>query len=461
MKKGYADIVLGLQFGDEGKARVIDNLAQQYDIIARFNGGSNAGHTIEHGDIKLSLHQIPSAIFYPDKTLYIGSGCVVNIQKLAKELQTVNDLGIDLSKRLKISSQATVVQPHHELLDGKLGKTVGTLGEGIGPAYADRAMRMYGDRLVHIRLGDLVDDPERFTSLIENNLKAVFPDEVFDQAAFKKALETIKDYIELDPLYMTKRVEEGAKVLFEGAQSVMLDVVKGSIPFVTSSVTIGAGAYSGGDLSPKYHRKTIGVVKALMSRVGYGPFPSEFGGKKSEEYTLERVNDKQKNTKITEKAMDIDTMIASKDPFEMGIGLRVFSGEYGATSGRPRRIGAMDLVLLNHTVQLNGIDELVITKCDVLREYSRTAMKKMPVVTGYKLDGKTVDYVPGATSAFYRVEPIIEKREGFTQDISALRSFNALPQGVKDFIKEIETASGAKVIGLGVGPKREQYIKIS
>jgi len=456
MKKGYADIVLGLQFGDEGKARVIDNLAKDYDIVARFNGGANAGHTIENDKGKVALNQVPSAIFYPQTTLYIGSGCVVNIEKLAAEIKKVEDLGVNLTKRLKISPQASIVQPHHPIIDSQMGKTVGTLKLGIGPAYADRAMRMYGERLVNVRLGDLLDDQEHFFEVIEKNLREVSKEG--DIENLKKSFEEIKKYIELDPLYLEKRVENGAKVLFEGAQSVMLDIVKGSVPFVTSSNTTAAGAYSGGDLSPKYHRKTIGVVKVIMSRVGHGPFPSEFGDKKSEEYTMAKVNGESKYTKTSESEYDVNELIKSDDPFEIGIALRVLSNEYGTVSKRPRRVGCLDLVLLNHTAKMNGVDELVITKCDLLNEYSKTKSGKMLLVTGYKLDGKIIDYVPAATSAFYRVKPIISEKNSFSQDISGVRSFEKLPEELKEFIEEIEKMSNCKVTGIGVGPKRDQYI---
>lgn len=467
MKKGFADIVLGLQFGDEGKARVIDNLAQNYDIIARFNGGANAGHTIANEKGTVALNQIPSGIFYPQTTLYIGSGCVINLEKLATEIKKITELGINLTKRFKISSQTSIIQPHHLLLDAFLGKTVGTTKNGIGPAYADRAMRMYGEKLVNIRLGDLVDDANHFFEIIAINLNDIQGqydlkiDTKQTMQALRDAFTQIKPFIELDPLYMEKRVEQGAKVLFEGAQSVMLDIVKGSVPFVTSSSTIAAAAYTGGDLSPKYHRKTIGVVKAIMSRVGYGPFPSEFGGRKSEEYSLETINGQSKNTKLTEANFAVDKLIKSSDPFEVGIALRVLSGEYGTVTQRPRRVGCFDLVLLKHTVKMNGVDEVVITKCDLLKEYSRTQNIQMPVVTEYTLDGKAIDYVPGATSAFYRVKPVIADLPVFTEDIAEVKTFAKLPQALQNFVKKIETVSGCKVIGLGTGPKRDQYIDLT
>src|SRR6185369_10578407 len=428
---------------------------------------SNAGHTIANDKGKVALNQVPSGIFYPNTTLYIGSGCVVNIEKLAAEIKSVQKLGIDLTKRLKISSLASIVQPHHVLLDGLMGGSVGTLKHGIGPAYADRAMRMYGDRLVNIRLADLVDDPKHFFSAIEINLKETESNYKIKNSGtnqtielIKKAFEEIKAFIELDPLYMEKRAEKGARILFEGAQSVMLDIVKGSVPYVTSSSTIAAGAYSGGDLSPKHHRKTIGVVKAIMSRVGHGPFPSEFGGKKSEEYTMAKMNGESKYTRDSETKYDINKLIMSDDPFDVGTALRILSGEYGTVTKRPRRVGCLDLVLLSHTAKLNCVDELFITKCDLLNEYSRTKKKTMPFVTGYKLDGKTLDYVPGATSAFYRVTPVITEKKASSENISEVRTFAELPKEIKDFVREVETASGCKVIGLGVGPKRDQYIAL-
>lgn len=465
-QKGYADIVLGLQFGDEGKARVIDNLAPNYEIIARFNGGSNAGHTITNEKGSVALHQIPSGIFYPQTTLYIGSGCVVNINKLAEEIKIVTNYGLDLTARLKISSQASIVQPHHILLDEILGKSVGTLKHGIGPAYADRAMRMYGDRLVNIRLADIMDNQKHIFSVIENNLNVIRKQYKLKVSvekeieSMKKRFAQIKPYVEIDPLYMQRRVEKGARVLFEGAQSVMLDVVKGSVPYVTSSATIAAAAYTGGDLSPKYHRKTIGVAKAIMSRVGYGPFPSEFGGKQSEEYCMETSDDKARHTKDVEAKYKIKELISSPDHFYVGVGLRILSGEYGATSARPRRIGRLDLVQLRYATKLNGVDELIITKCDVLNAYSKIKNDGIPIVAGYKLDGKTIDYVPAASDAFYRVKPIISYEKSFTEDISEIRSFDKLPTALRKHIKLIEKTSGCKVVGLGVGPKREQYISL-
>jgi adenylosuccinate synthase len=327
---------------------------------------------------------------------------------------------------------------------------------------------MYGKRVANIRFADLYDRADDFFMAALNNLRAtvkehaiqgIDEDKIIND--LKEAFIKIRSYVELDPLYMDNRVNDGANVLFEGAQSVMLDVVKGSVPYVTSSSTLAAAAYSGGDLSPKYHRKTIGIIKAVMSRVGFGPFPSEFGSFKSEAYTMEKGPDgHSKNTKAVEDKYNVEKLIKSEDPFEVGVAMRILSKEYGTVTQRPRRVGCLDLVLLSHTVRMNGVDELVITKCDLLKEYSRTKKATMPLVTQYELEEKIIDYVPGATSAFYRVKPIISERENFSGDISAITSYDKLPKAIHDFVKEVEMASNCKVVGLGVGPKRDQYISI-
>lgn len=465
LKKGFADILIGLQYGDEGKARVVDFLAKNYDIIARFNGGANAGHTIETKEgVKVALNQIPSAIFYKDKILYVGSGCVVNIEKLAKEIEKVEKLGVNLKNRLRISCQASVVQPHHILVDAEIGKTVGSTKNGIGPCYADKAFRMYGKRLLNIRLGDLLEDEKKYFENIKNNLveaakfyklKTENPETQIKNLS--SAFNLIKEYIETDTLFLQKKVERGAKVLFEGAQSVMLDVTKGSVPYVTSSSTIAPSAFVGGDLSINYYRKTIGIAKAIMSRVGNGPFASEIGGKKSEEYCM--ANEGIKYNYEVEKKYNVSDFIKSNDDFKIGIALRILSGEYGTVTKRPRRVGMFDLVQLSYAIKLNGVNDLVINKCDLLNEYSRTKYKKIPLVVSYKLGGKKIDYVPGSSDTYYKVKSEVECKEGFNYDISKIRKFDRLPKSLRNLAKFIEEFCGCKILGLGVGPKRDQFIK--
>ena len=298
MKAGFSDVLIGLQYGDEGKARIIDTIAEEYDVIARFNGGSNAGHTIETGGVRISLHQIPSGVFYRDKLLYVGSGCVVNPVKLTAEIREVESVGVSLDERFHISGLATLVQPHHVLVDRLTGSAIGTTGQGIGPAYSDRAKRLDGARLLNIRVGDLLSDRAKTFGMVSENLVHTVShrklvDFDIDQAmeAFAETAGAIVKFIEPDTLFMSKLADKGLNVLFEGAQSFMLDVVKGSVPYVTSSATLAAAAYVGGDLPPKLHRKTIGVAKAIMSRVGWGPFVSELGGARSEDYCMKPTAD--------------------------------------------------------------------------------------------------------------------------------------------------------------------------
>ncbi|MFA6024524.1 MAG: adenylosuccinate synthetase [Candidatus Gracilibacteria bacterium] len=465
---GYSDIVIGLQYGDEGKARVIDDMASDYTVVARFNGGANAGHTIEAKGLRLALRQVPSGVLYESMDLYVGSGCVIDIIKLAEEITNIEAQGIILKNRLRFSPQAGLVQPHHILMDTILGKEVGTTKNGIGPAYADRALRMNGKNTVNLRLCDLLDNEENCFSLMQANYD--YADSLYHFPSFdlpshftkmRAALEKVKDFFEEDVLYLYKKAEVGAKVLFEGAQSYMLDVNKGSVPFVTSSATCAPAAYTGGDLPPNFHHKTIGVVKALMSRVGHGPFVSEFGGKKSEDYCMAvNENGDSINNRETESILPVETLLQSEDDFEVGKAFRVLSREYGTVTGRPRRIGILDLVQLSHAVKSNGVEEIVITKCDLLQFYSKTKEGKIPLVVGYELEGKNIDYIPASTAAYARVRPIYSWEESFTEDLTGMRTKEELPKNLLTLLQKIETQAGCRIRGISVGPNRDQYISM-
>jgi adenylosuccinate synthase len=466
---GYSDVLIGLQYGDEGKARVVDLMAKDYDIIARFNGGANAGHSIEYKGVKLALNQVPSGVFYEDKILYVGSGCVVNIEKMAKEVAKIEALGISLKGRLKISSQCSIIQPHHVMIDVLTGGKIGTTKNGIGPCYADKARRMASDRVVNIRIGDLDHEPQEYFQAIQENFVAESRiwgqstnGNVSDEMAkLKTAFEQIKDYIEVDTLWMEKQVYNGKKVLFEGAQSSMLDISKGAIPYVTSSSTIASAAYVGGDLSIKYHRKVIGVAKAIMSRVGNGPFTSEFGGTQSENYASESNPDgTTKNSSTLEKTYDIDKLIVSENEFEIGTALRILSYEYGTVTHRPRRVGSLDLVQLKYAARMNGVDELVITKMDVLKEFNRTKKQKIPLVVKYSLNNREIDFIPASASSYYRTIGKTQEMACFENDIQDIKEFDNLPSECQNLVKFIEEYTECKVVGLGVGPERDQYVKI-
>lgn len=457
---GFADVLIGLQYGDEGKAKVIDLIAKDYDIIARFNGGANAGHTISTKKGIIALHQIPSGIFYPEKILYIGSGCVIDMEKLVTEIDSVKNLGISLENRLFISSQASIVQPHHILVDILTASEIGTTKNGIGPAYADKAMRMVNNRLVNIKLGDLLDNPELFKQIETNLLRKIKKHNVknYDvkktMADIKSSLKTLTPYIQTDTLFLQKLIEKGQKILFEGAQSVMLDVTKGLVPYVTSSSTVAGAAFVGGDISPKYHRKTIGVAKAIMSRVGNGPFASEFGGNKSEIYCMNPKNVKD----YEQKKYNTENMLSSNEKFEIGIALRILGHEYGTVTKRPRRIGMLDLVQLAYAAKMNGVDAIFLNKCDLLIDFTRTNTKKIPVVTSYSLKNEKIDYIPSSQTAYRKVETTIEYLPGFKENLAAISSFKKLPKELLQLLKMVEDFTGSKIMGIGTGAKREEYI---
>ncbi|VVB68416.1 Adenylosuccinate synthetase [Candidatus Norongarragalina meridionalis] len=466
MSHGYSDVLIGLQFGDEGKARVIDLIAGDYDIIARFNGGPNAGHTIETEKHKIALHQIPSGVFYPDKILYIGSGCVLNPEKLVAEIKELEKVGVDLSDRLHISGQTSVIQPHHILIDKLTNKAIGTTENGIGPAYADRALRMNGNRLLNIKIEDFIHNNDFAIKKVRENLaetlrllSGINYDIEESMRRFKESLTVVLPFVERDTLFVDKKVRNGARALFEGAQSFMLDVIKGTVPYVTSSHTAAGYAYVGGDLSPRYHRKTIGVAKAIMSRVGHGPFPSEYGGMASETYCME--GNGHTHDKAFEAELNVNELLRSDDFFDIGRALRILGNEYGATTGRPRRIGMLDLVQLNYAIRTNGVDELFLNKCDLLRDFSRTKLEGIPQVSAYRLENKVIDYVPGSSFEYGQVTPAVEFSPGFNETITEMKDMTDVPKSLTNLLNQIEHHISCPITGMGVGPKREEYVKIN
>ncbi len=469
MAKGFSDVLVGLQYGDEGKGRVIDNIMPEYDINARFNGGPNAGHTIECGDIHCALHHIPSAVLHKDKMLYIGSGCVINPIKLINELAELQRMGIDLADRFLISDQATVIMPSHIEQDKYTGKGIGTTGNGIGPAYAAQAIRAEGGNLRTLRMCEILDNPQQAVKALEENylntrsvygIKGLTKKKMkADIEAFMAAMETVQKFVVRDPLWLDKQVQGGKNVLFEGAQATMLDVTKGALPYLTSSHTVAGSAYVGGDLSPQYHRKTIGVAKAIPSRVGNGPFPSEFGGRQSEEYCNEGGG--YANSKSVEYSRFVpDTLLTSEDMMEVGIAMRMKTGNYGASTGRPRRTGKLDAVALRNAVQINGVVEMYLNQLDLLELFTRTRLGRIPVVKSYVLEGRAIDYVPSSESAQRALEPVEETMDPIGADISHIRDAFDLPGEALAVIQKIEQLIGCKIVGAGVGPKREQFVSL-
>lgn len=461
--RGYSDVLIGLQYGDEGKARIIDNIASNYDIIARFNGGPNAGHTVEVNNKRVALHQVPSGIFHPDMLLYIGSGCVLNLEKLINEINEIKNLGIGLDGRLIISEQATVILPGHIELDKIIGAEIGSTGNGIGPAYADRALRCWNKKLRNLRFGDFIDDPKLARKTIIENWLDYSDDKLMNPYSIADKLmnfaKELKKYACKNPLWIDSLARGGKKILFEGAQASLLDVAKGTVPYVTSSYTMSGAAYVGGDLSPNYHRKTIGVAKAIMSRVGNGPFVSEYGCERSEKYCMEDGG-KKHNAQFEKSNYSIDVLLKSNDLFDIGIALRMLGNEYGATTKRPRRIGILDLVSLAHNCKQNGVDEIYMNKIDCLVDFAKTNLSGIPLVVEYELNGQKINYLPSTTNAQRKTNAIAGYLPKMINGISNCQSYSELPDEAKKIVEKIEAFTECKVAGVGVGPKREQFILI-
>lgn len=466
LPKECADIVVGLQWGDEGKGKIVSRLIQEvgYDMVVRFNGGANAGHTVVASDgTEFDLHQIPSGILHPNTDLYIGSGCKVNFVKLLREAQAVQAKGIHVRDRLFIDPNARIVQPHHVLIDAHTGGKIGTTANGIGPVNVATAMRTDGDDHIDMKAADVYADARKALEDMKARLKkaeAQFgPQEVATRMMdeMEAAIETLRGCIIAHPFYVQQTVREGAKVLFEGAQSFMLDAYKGHSPYVTAAPTEAAMAFSGGGLPPKCVRDTYGVAKVIASRVGYGPFPSEFGGRQSEAYSLEDGGNAHKKDAERAAYENPRSLLKGTD-FEIGVGLRMLGGEYGVSTGRPRRIGALDVVQMSHAARICGVDRLALTKVDLLTDYADSRYGATPLTTSYELNGQPIDYVPASTQQYYAVRPVNELVPTHTEDISSVRRYEDLPALARGFVEEIENRTGIPVWAVGTGPGEDELI---
>jgi len=417
------DVLLGLQWGDEGKGKLVDVLTPEYDVIARFQGGPNAGHTLEFNNIKHITHNIPSGVFREDSINIIGNGVVLDPIIFKKEIEEIKALGVELGPRLKISRKTHLIMPTHRVLDAaseaSKGKTkIGSTLKGIGPTYMDKTGRN------GLRVGDIEspDFLEKYKFLINKHLQILKQyDFEFDLAEFEagwmEGIEAIKSFELVNGEYLINQyLEEGKSVLGEGAQGSMLDIDFGSYPYVTSSNTICAGACIGLGLAPQKIGKVIGVFKAYCTRVGSGPFPTELEG-------------------------------------EMGEALREYGVEYGATTGRPRRCGWLDLPALKYSIMLSGVTELNMTKSDVLTHFDT-----LLVCTAYKINGEVVDELPFDINL--PIEPVYKEMPVWKEDISKMRSKDELPVEMLDYLKFIESEVNVPVSVISVGPDREQFVSL-
>ena len=419
-----AIVIIGAQWGDEGKGKATDLLGHRIDYVVKFNGGNNAGHTVVIGDQKYALHLLPSGILTEGVVPVIANGVVVDIEVLFDELDALTARGVDVSK-LRVSANAHIITHYHRTLDkvterflGK--KQIGTTGRGIGPAYADKINR------VGIRMQDLFDegilrqkveaalDQKNHLLVKVYNRRAILVDEV---------VETLLSYTErLRPmvcdtsLLLNQALDAGHTVLFEGGQATMLDVDHGTYPFVTSSSSTAGGASTGSGIGPGRIERVIGIVKAYTTRVGAGPFPTE--------------------------------LFDASGEF-----LRAAGFEFGTTTGRPRRTGWYDAPIARYAARINGVTDFVMTKLDVL-----TGLDKIPVCVAYEVDGVRVDEVPVSQSDFHHAVPIYEEFDGWTEDLSEVRGFDDLPANAQAYVLAVEAMSGCRISAIGVGPGRDAVV---
>jgi adenylosuccinate synthase len=420
-----ADVLLGLQWGDEGKGKIVDVLTPDYDIIARFQGGPNAGHTLEFNNIRQVLHTIPSGIFRKNSINIIGNGVVIDPVVFKKEIDSLTEKGFEVSGNLFISRKAHLILPTHRLLDiasenAKGDAKIGSTLKGIGPTYRDKIGRE------GLRVGDLFSDFEyKYTEKTESHKDILSKfygfnyEEILDtlEKEWFEGIEVLKSFPVIESeYYINEMLSQGKSLLAEGAQGTLLDVDFGSYPYVTSSSTICAGACTGLGISPGMIGKVIGIFKAYCTRVGSGPFPTEL-----------------------------------KD--ETGDFIRKEGNEYGSTTGRPRRCGWLDLVALKYSIMLNGTTEMIMMKADVLDQF-----EMIKICVGYQLDGEVIETFPYEIND--RLKPIYVELPGWHTDLTNVRSFENFPVELKNYIHFIEDETGVPVTIASVGPNRDQTIRI-
>jgi len=419
-------VLIGAQWGDEGKGKATDQLGGLVDYVVKFNGGNNAGHTVVVGDDTYALHLLPSGILSPGCTPVIGNGVVVDLSVLFEEIDALESRGVDTS-RLVVSADAHLIASYNRTLDRVaerfLGsRKIGTTGRGIGPTYADKMNR------IGIRVQDLFDEKilrakvegalaQKNQLLVKvYNRKAVTVDSVVQDLLVH--VDRVRPMVADTGLLLAQALDAGRTVLLEGGQATLLDVDHGTYPFVTSSSATAGGACTGSGIPPMRIDKVIGVIKAYTTRVGEGPFPTEL--------------------------LDSD-----------GERLREVGHEYGTTTGRPRRCGWYDAVLARYAARVNGVTDFVLTKLDVL-----TGWEKVPVCVAYEVDGRRCDEIPMTQTDFHHATPVYELLDGWTEDLSAARVFEDLPVNAQLYVRALEQMSGAPFSSIGVGPDREQTLQL-
>ena len=427
MKGKGNTLIVGLTWGDEAKGKIVDLLAAEHDIVVRYNGGNNAGHTVAFGGQTYKLHLVPSGIFHKSTTCVIGGGVVVDPKVLLEEISRHEAVAPHLRQRLLVSSRAHAIWPWHrkieELSEKHQGKgKIGTTLRGIGPAYADKANRVHA-----IRLGEFLRPDhlrKKVERIVENRNQAfvkIFGEPGLDAAAVWREYaaygDAIRPMIADTTAYLLAALDKGQRILFEGAQGTLLDIDHGTYPYVTSSSASAAGAWPGSGVPARAIGEILGVVKAYTTRVGEGPFPTEL-----------------------------------KDA--LGDQIREQGHEYGTTTGRPRRCGWLDTFAIRYSARLNGIDGIVITLLDVLG-----GLPELKICTGYTADGKALAEFPDDPAALEQARPVLEDLDPWTEDLSGVRQFKDLPRAARAYVKRVEEIIGAPVRLISVGPDREQTIR--
>ncbi|MBM7572542.1 adenylosuccinate synthase [Aquibacillus albus] len=415
-------VVVGTQWGDEGKGKITDFLSQNAEVVARYQGGNNAGHTIKFDGVTYKLHLIPSGIFFNDKTCVLGNGMVIDPKALVEELKYLHDKGVS-TDNLRISNRAHVILPYHlkldELQEEEKGENkIGTTKKGIGPAYMDKAAR------VGIRIADLLDK-EAFKDKLEQNLKeknrlfekvyeidAMQIDEILEE--YYEYGQQFANYVFDTSVVLNNALDEGRRVLFEGAQGVMLDLDQGTYPFVTSSNPIAGGVTIGSGVGPSKINHVVGVSKAYTTRVGDGPFPTELHN-------------------------------------EIGEQIRDVGNEYGTTTGRPRRVGWFDSVVVRHAKRVSGITDLSLNSIDVL-----TGIETLKICTAYRYKGEVINEFPASLKVLAECEPVYEELPGWTEDITGVKSLHELPENARHYLERISQLTEIPLSIFSVGPDRSQ-----
>jgi adenylosuccinate synthase len=418
-------VIVGAQWGDEGKGKIVDLLTQYADLVVRFQGGNNAGHTIVLKGEKFVVHLVPSGILYHDKKCIIGNGVVLDPAVLIEEIDEIKKRGyFKDDSQLMISEETHLILPYHRRIDVAREKIfkIGTTGRGIGPAYEDKVARC------GIRVVDLVDE-KVFREKLEANLlqKNIYLTQVLQEKGFEfseifdeylQYKNRLEKYVKNTSLVLHEEIQKGKQVLFEGAQGALLDLDHGTYPYVTASNTLAGNACAGSGIGPTMIHSVIGIAKAYTTRVGEGPFPTE-------------LHD------------------------EIGEKIRQRGGEYGATTGRPRRCGWFDAVVVNHSIRVNGIREMVITKMDVFNDFDT-----IKICVGYRVDGKVFYHVPSNLEILKRSEPIYEELKGWKSEIKGVRNFKDLPRHAQRYLKRIQKLIGTKITMISVGSERDETVEV-